>query len=160
MSGGEGSRGGAGPGKVAVVDTSVVLFIHYREPPAPLAETILDRLHTHGYKIVYPPIVEQEILQRESKALSTLSSIASRMKVNIERSFAAKVDSWIFWLEAAPECSRRERRPLYCGVGRGDIAVSLSTPIRDGILVTGDRGLACMHAALRRGKALLIPYTL
>ena len=28
-------RRGRGPGKVAVVDTSIVLFIYYREPPSP-----------------------------------------------------------------------------------------------------------------------------
>ena len=153
-------RGRAGPGKVAVVDTSIVLFIHYMEPPALLAVTILDRLRASGYRIAYPPIVEQEIRQREPNALSTLSRIASRMNVNIDRSFTSRVDSWVSWLGAAPECNRRERRPLYCGVGRGDIAVSLSTPARDGILITGDRGLACLHASLRGGKALLVPYTL
>ncbi len=145
---------------MAVVDTSIVLFIHRRESPAPLAEQVLEGLRGLGYRIVYPPIVRQEIRTREPNALATLTRIAEPLRIVVDRSFVSRVDRWISWLGSTAECRRRSPRPLYCGVGRGDIAVSLSTPFHEGVLVTGDRGLACFHASIRRGKALLVPFEL
>jgi len=153
-------RGPRGGEKVAVVDTSIVFFIHRRESPAPLAEQALNVLRGLGYRIVYPPIVRQEIRSREPSALSTLSRLAEPLRVAVDRGFVSRVDRWLAWLSAAAECKRRSLRPLYCGVSRGDIAVSLSTPFHEGVLVTGDRGLACFHASIRRGKALLVPHEL
>lgn len=138
--------------RVAVVDTSVVLYIHYGESPASLTEAILGTLRRLGYRVVYPPVVEAEIRDKHRSALSTLHTLGSRLRVDRDpRSFSADITSWRSWLDSAPECTRRIRRPLYCSVDRGDIAVSLSTPFRDGVLVTGDRGLARFHAAVRRG---------
>ncbi len=49
-----------------MTDTSIALFY---ELLAPLAEALLDRLRSSGYRIIYPPVVKSEVRSKHREAL-------------------------------------------------------------------------------------------
>ncbi len=142
--------------KRAVVDTSIVLALHYGEKTSNLIATVLRRLKEYGYTINYTAPVYAEVKEHGKEAVSILNAIASRLRLYNWASFVAGVEKSI--AHHRSWCNGISPQPPCCRVDRGDIAISLSVPDK-AILVTMDRGQACFHVK-RGGKVLLLPFTL
>ena len=154
-------------GKLAIIDTSIILFIHNNEGPALIAKAVIEGLRRAGYKIVYPPVVKAELANFEERirgkgsVYKTLNELAQKLPIyEHPRRLAQIRDRFHKFLNSLPECKRSDFKPLYCSVNSADIVISYIALRHDGILVTGDRGQACFHASLLGGKALLVPYEL